>query len=140
MADAGEALHIAALRHRFFQLGHMALFLFHRERAIMHHGDARAVVPAVLEALEPIHQDGGGRLFAGISYNSAHIFSFLSLRKALIGNFGNEYCFCLPAQEELVFAEADDKLAAGEDDGKVSLCAEEAFGGDRAGAGAGAAG
>src|SRR5258707_13397796 len=58
----------------FFQVAQLALSPAQLQLtgAVAGHGDAGGVVPAVLQLLEPVNNDGHHALFANIAYDSTH--------------------------------------------------------------------
>ena len=61
------------LRHVVFQVGDLALFLFHPKLPLaLQGGDACAVVAPVFQTSQTLNQDGVGRFRPQVAYNSAH--------------------------------------------------------------------
>src|SRR5688572_1496692 len=67
------------------QLTHFAFGLVHAELVVARAGDARRVIAAIFESMQPFHQDGARVALADVTDDSAHALrSPKSLAKALL--------------------------------------------------------
>ena len=72
VADAGSAGQQRAVLCFLRKRVDMAGRLDHMQRAVLLHGDAGAVIPAVFQLAQPVQKQRSRRLRAGKSYNSTH--------------------------------------------------------------------
>lgn len=76
MGDADMAVEVLAVK-KTLQIGDLALALIDVQRAVLgDQRDARAVVTAIFEPVEPFDKDRAGIAPADITYDSAHVIRF----------------------------------------------------------------
>ena len=71
--DARRALQL--LGQLPLQLAHLALALVHAELVVARAGDARRVVAAIFESMQPFHEDGRRVALADVTDDSTHDFA-----------------------------------------------------------------